>query len=147
VRLAADAWLTGRPAPVIETASVAEPGRVAQRLDAKAVLTRMLITAPAGLDHLAAALPDGASTADAAYVSGDLATAHRRYLTELAETPDRAAAWSGLGLVLAGEGRTAAGELLLARPELVRAVTATVAAETDRRPPPDELAAWLAGRA
>jgi HEXXH motif-containing protein len=145
VLLAADAWIAGRSAPAVWTASVTEPGRTAQRLDAKAVLTRILIAEPAGWEGLTgdAALPDGASAADVAYVIGDLATAHQRYLAELATASDRAAAWSGLGLVLVGEGSTPAGELLLERPELVRAVTEAVVART-KRPPPDELAAWLA---
>jgi hypothetical protein len=88
-------------------------------------------------------LVEGASSADVAYVAGDLAEAHRRYLIELSATPDRAAAWSGLGLTRAGLGMDA--ELLLRQPELVRAVTEQVTADTGRQPSPDKLAVWLAG--
>jgi hypothetical protein len=94
--------------------------------------------------HLVAHEVDGASAADVAYVAGDLAAAHRLYLTELSTTPNRAAAWSGLGLTLAATGQHRGAELLLQQPELARAVTKVVADDTGRQPPPDELAAWLA---
>jgi HEXXH motif-containing protein len=147
VRAAADAWVAGRPTPPQPrwAEPVVEPGRAAQRLDTKAVLMRIRITDPELFDRLRAEphLVEGASSADVAYVAGDLAEAHRRYLIELSATPDRAAAWSGLGLTRAGLGRDA--ELLLRQPELVRAVTEQVTADTGRQPSPDKLAVWLAG--
>jgi HEXXH motif-containing protein len=149
VRTAAAAWAAGRPAPR-GAESIVEPGRRPQRLDAKAALMRIRIADP-GLfaqlraeQHLVAHEVDGASAADVAYVAGDLAAAHRLYLTELSTTPNRAAAWSGLGLTLAATGQHRGAELLLQQPELARAVTKVVADDTGRQPPPDELAAWLA---
>jgi HEXXH motif-containing protein len=146
VRVAADAWTARRPAPpVVDGAeSVVLAGRVVQRLDAKAVLMQIRIADPDLFDRLHAEpqLVAGASSADVAYVAGDLNAAHRLYLTELSETPGRAAAWSGLGLVMAELGKKA--DLLLRQPELVRAVSERVAADTGRQPAPDELAVWLA---
>jgi hypothetical protein len=150
VRTAAAAWTAGRPAPQ-GVESVVVPGRRTQRLDAKAALMRIRIADPdlfarlRAEQHLVAREVDGASAADVAHVAGDLAAARRLYLTELSETPDRAGAWSGLGLTLAATGQNRTAELLLRQPELARAVTKVVADDTGRQPPPDELAAWLAG--
>jgi len=149
VRTAAAAWAAGRPPPR-GAESMVEPGRRAQRLDAKAALIRIRIADPnlfaqlRAQQHLVAREVDGASAADVAYVAGDLAAARHLYLTELSTTPNRAAAWSGLGLTLAATGQHRTAELLLRQPELARAVTKVVADNTGRQPPPDELAAWLA---
>jgi HEXXH motif-containing protein len=148
VRAATDAWVAGRPAPSRAGGAepTVEPGRTAQRLDAKAVLMRIRIADRDLFDrlHTEPHLVTGASSADVAYVAGDLTDARRRYLMELSATPGRAAAWSGLGLTMAAQGPGADAELLLRQPELARAVTERVAADTGRQPPPDELAAWLA---
>jgi HEXXH motif-containing protein len=146
VRVAADAWTARLPAPQVADGaeSVVVTDRVVQRLDAKAVLMQIRIADPDLFDrlHTEPQLVAGASSADVAYVAGELTAARLLYLTELSANTDRAAAWSGLGLVLAELGKNA--ELLLRQPELVRAVTERVAADTGRQPAPDELAVWLA---
>jgi HEXXH motif-containing protein len=149
VRTAAVAWASGRPAPQ-GVESVVLPGRRTQRLDVKAALMRIRIADPdlfarlRAEQHLITREVDGASAADVAYVAGDLAAANHLYLAELSDTPDRAGAWSGLGLTLAATGERRTAELLLRQPELARAVTKVVAEGTGRQPPPNELAAWLA---
>jgi HEXXH motif-containing protein len=145
VRMAAEAWRAGRPPPRADREpSVVDPDRAAQRLDARAIVTRVRF-ADADLFRQLQTEPhlvDGASTADVAYVGGDLETARRRYLAELSETPDRAGAWSGLGLTLRAIGQNKTAEILLRRPELLRELMTTVS--KNGTPPPDELAAWLA---
>lgn len=150
VREATKAWLAGRPPPTDQESDPAvEPCADTQPLDVKAVLARMRIADPAGFASLRSApeLPGrqvaGASPADVAYVAGDLVAAHRLYLAELSETPDRAGAWSGLGLTLAATNPGAAASTLLDRPELVKAISWEVAATTGRAPAPEELATWL----
>jgi HEXXH motif-containing protein len=146
MRKAAEAWQTGQlPPPLTDRAlSTVDPDRAAQRLDAKAMLTRVQIADAALFGRLRSDLylVDGASAADVAYVAGDLETARRRYLTELSEAPDRAAAWSGLGLTLRDIGENKAAEIVLDRPELLRELITTMSKNST--PSPDDLAAWLA---
>jgi HEXXH motif-containing protein len=86
--------------------------------------------------------------ADAALAAGDAGTARDRYLTCIArgagdrEEPDNLEAWTGLAVAVAGEGPELAARALLARPDLVRAVHAEVAA-TAAAPDPVALAAWI----
>lgn len=147
VRSLADAWTAGRPAT--STALRPKPTVLAgkpQLLDTKAALMRLRIADGEQFDRLRTqpALVAGATAADVAYVAGDLSSAHEGYLSELATTPERAGAWSGLGLTLAASGRHEVAQVLLRAPELVRAVASTLAADGGRRPRPDDLAAWLA---
>jgi len=152
VRTTVAAWLAGQPVPceLHEAVSVVVPGRKPQRLDGKTALIKMRIADPdlfarlRAENHAVAREVVGASPADVAYVAGDLAAARHLYLGELASGPDRAAAWSGLGLTLAAEGADQPARLLLSRPELARAISAAVAADTGRQPPPIALATWLA---
>ena len=142
VNHAVDSWLDNRPAPDGYTAEVV-PANVAQRLDVKALLSRVRITEPATYDTLRST-PDevsGAGAGDFAYVAGDPA-ARKLYLAELADNPERAGAWSGLGLACAAAGQPGAHGLL-ERPELVRAVHLRVRERTRRAPGIEELAAWL----
>jgi HEXXH motif-containing protein len=144
----ADAWVAGRAAPSVadDRRPLVEPGRPTQRFDARAVLMRVRMADPGLFTrlHTEPHLVAGASQADVSYVAGDVSTALRHYLVELSGVPDRLAAWSGLGLVLAAAGQDKTSKFLLQQPELVRAVAAAVTADTGRQPPPDELATWLA---
>jgi len=145
VRSLADAWSTGRPASsVVHGRKPTVVAGTPQLLDTKAALIRLRIAGGEMFDRLYAQpeLVAGATAADIAYVAGDLASAHQGYLAELSATPERAGAWSGLGLTLVASGRHEVGQVLLAAPQLVRAVTATLA-EGGRRPRPDNVAAWL----
>jgi HEXXH motif-containing protein len=138
------AWLAGGSAPTGYTARVV-PATEIQRLDVKAVLSRVRITEPTEFDALRAT-PweiDGAAAGDFAVVAGD-SSATSLYLSELAADPRRAGAWSGLGLSLAAKG-SAAADALTQRPELVHAVYLEAIRRTRRAPDIEELAAWLTG--
>ncbi|MHC3470609.1 HEXXH motif domain-containing protein [Streptomyces sp. 7R007] len=106
------------------------------RLDVLALLARLRLTDPAVLDRIRANaehLP-GASPADVALITGDLAGAEALYSAELDAVPGRAArpsAWAGLGLTLRARGRSAP-HLLLGRPELMRAVAAELGGVSSR---------------
>lgn len=137
----AAAWTANQPAPAADSSQpTVEPDRSAQRLDAKAALIRIKLTDPDEFARLSAEpgrIP-GASAADVAFVAGELDTARDLYLAELAATPNRGPAWSGLGLTLSALGDKETAEIVLDQPEVLRAVTATVAGTR-----PAELAAWL----
>jgi HEXXH motif-containing protein len=151
VSAAAAAWRAGQPAP----AGARRPGSAiradpaAKWLDTRAVLARLRLVDPAGFDRYRRAPTEigaqvaGATPADVAYTTGDLAAAERLYLAELAASPDRTSAWAGLGLTLAAGGRRAAAPLL-EQPELVRAVRHDVLAGGGEPALPVHLAEWLA---
>lgn len=80
------------------------------------------------------------SSAQRAYVTGDLAGARRLCLDAL----DRRQSWVVLGLVARRRGDHDAARGLLQRPELVRAVSARVRDTTGRAVEVEALAAWLA---
>jgi uncharacterized protein len=68
-----------------------------------------------------------ASAADRSYLSGDVGQAARRYAAELAKDPHSEDAWIGLALTLSrtrSSTRGPLGELLMSRPDLVRAAFA-----------------------
>ncbi|MFC0548485.1 HEXXH motif domain-containing protein [Kutzneria chonburiensis] len=96
-----------------------------------------ITTAPVDREAAWADVPE-ATPADIAYVSERYTEAIDRYRAQLADDPDHASAWVGLGLACRGYGRSAAGRALLSRPELVRAVHRHVRA-TD----PVQLADWI----
>jgi hypothetical protein len=136
------AWRHDRPVPNDYAAEIV-PAAAVQRLDVKALLSRLHIAAPA---TFAALRKDpeqitDAAAGDFAYVAGD-PVAKELYLAELPDSPNRAGAWSGLGLACAATGSPAA-EALLRRPELVRAIYLRVKEDTRRAPGIEELAAWL----
>ncbi|MCI3932284.1 aKG-HExxH-type peptide beta-hydroxylase [Streptomyces sp. AN091965] len=81
--------------------------------------------------------------AECAAVAGDADGAARRYAAWAEAAPGDVEAW--IGAVLADPGRSAAGELLLGRPEAVAAVRRAAAAEGAAPPGPLELAEWLRG--
>lgn len=141
----AAAWTSNRPAPPARDfqCSTVEPDQSAQRLDAKAVLIRIRLTEPeefARLREEPGRVP-GASAADVAFVAGELDTARDLYLAELATTPNRGPAWSGFGLTLDALGDTETAEIILSQPEVLRAVTTSLADAI--RPAPATLANWL----
>lgn len=138
VRSVADAWLRGDRPPVLAAEDtgggvVTDPDGC--RLDVYAHLVRLRIADPRAF---AAARdgeprPKGVTTADLAYVSGDLAAAGKLY----AEDTARPAAWGGLGLL---RGHRAVAE----RPELLRAVSRAITRSSGRTPSPVDLTDWLA---
>jgi HEXXH motif-containing protein len=143
VRALADAWMSGRPVPPGTAEPMVQADRSGHRLDAKAALMRVKLTDSKLFDRIRAepGLVAGASAADVAYVAGDFETAHRSYLDELMATPNRAGAWSGLGITMAAMGETDNADIILREPHMLRAMTAMLAGSG--RPTPDELASWL----
>jgi HEXXH motif-containing protein len=142
VDAATDAWLSDRPVPGGYTATVV-PAATLQRIDVKAVLSRVRIIEPATFDDLRsspATIADAAA-ADFAYLVRDPDTTEL-YRREIESGSHRAGAWSGLGLSLSAAG-SAAAEALLRRPELVRAIYVKASRLTRRSPDIEELAAWV----
>lgn len=149
----------------LEHASVAEqrwwrspePRLVAQRtarnLDARAVLTRMLLVrTTAGqlrttdnLGHLVV----GARPADLLLLDGDLDRAERLYTEEIrslsgAAGPESGVLWAGLARTLRNRpDRRHAERVLTAHPELVRHVYARISGRSARAPEPLAVADWL----
>jgi HEXXH motif-containing protein len=141
----ATAWTAGQPAPrECGTRSTVEADRSGQRLDVKAALIRVQLTDPDLFHRLHAEphLVPGATSAEVAFVAGDFDRARQAYLSELSDRPDRALAWSGLGLTLAAMGEPGISEVLLRQPHVLRALMARLAGT--EQPGPEELAAWLA---
>jgi hypothetical protein len=89
----------------------------------------------------------GATPADLAYLAGDHSTARDSYLDEAVGTPERPSAWAGLGLALsvdqANDAQRRASDILLRRPELVRAVYHATMAITDKPISVVDIAEWL----
>lgn len=92
---------------------------------------------------LAAAYP-GATTADVAFVRGEHADAAGAYRAQVAATPERPEAWTGLALALRRTGATDVGDALAAHPEVVSATYRRIVAESGTGPPVEQLVAWLA---
>lgn len=127
----ADAWHRGRPCPDPGVAAVRTPpptGSPRRHPD----LARLIRARATGTGPTIAA-----SQGDRAYLAGDYDTARRRYLAAIQRegSPD---GWAGLAVALTRLGRAGA-HALAARPELIRAVLATLASY----PPPDAVAGWL----
>ncbi|MEV7092238.1 HEXXH motif-containing putative peptide modification protein [Amycolatopsis sp. NPDC051045] len=139
----ADAWCAGEARPSFGHLEDGLPTPVPDgrwrhaRLD----LARLAIGDPRGLPHSWSTVPD-ATSADFAYAEGRFPAAVAGYLAELAEDPDRPAAWAGLGLALAKTDAAPAAHALLRCPELVRAVHRAVRAR-DSSCPPEALATWI----
>ncbi len=82
--------------------------------------------------------------ADLALFSGDAGTAGKWFAEQITEDPERADAWTGLGLALDADRSQGAGHRAMTeRPEVVQAVYRRVATDPDRRPSPMEVAAWI----
>jgi HEXXH motif-containing protein len=132
------------------------PNEDAQDLDARAVLTRMLLFEATGqhlwaLDDVGDAV-QGARHADLLLLSGDAAAAKDLYAVEIAapaphRPADRAGAWAGLRLALpAGGPCDAAVRALTHAPELVRDVYQAVQGAGPRPADPVAVADWLGRR-
>lgn len=145
----AERWLTGEPAPPLDTHSPVMAAAAPPRLDAKAILTRVLLSGRAEFDAM---LSDPAgdvrkiatdlTEADFALVAGDCERAHTLYAAELVAGSNRPGAWSGFGLAVRELSPGPASRALLERPHVVRAVRNEVAA-TGEAPEVERLAAWL----
>lgn len=87
----------------------------------------------------------GLTDADLLLFEGDAAAARDCFAKQIAEDPEQADAWTGLGLALdAGRPHGGAGHRAMTeRPEVVRAVYRRIATDPSRRPSPLDVAAWL----
>jgi len=147
VHALAEAWLEGAVAPDAgEAVLVANPE--ACRVDALAVLARLMITAESEFEELRRApsideaMP-GAALADFALIRGEFSEATRLYVSELQGGSARPAAWAGLGLALCGSGDTDLGTVVTARPELLFALFREIGRRQGKVADPLKLAAWL----
>ncbi|WP_230569576.1 HEXXH motif domain-containing protein [Saccharothrix luteola] len=145
----AQRWHAGEPAPPLETHSPVVAAATPPRLDAKAILTRILLAGRAELDALRFDPPghvhkitEDVTEADFALVTGDYKRAHALYSTELTGGSDRPGAWSGFGIAVRELSPGPASRALLERPHLVRAVRRRIAA-TGETPDVERLAEWL----
>ncbi|WP_053718744.1 aKG-HExxH-type peptide beta-hydroxylase [Saccharothrix sp. NRRL B-16348] len=139
----------GEPAPTSGPSPVVVADAAPPRLDAKAILTRVLLSDRAAFDAMRSDASDDLpkiatdlTEADFALVAGHHDRAHALYAAELAEGSNRAGAWSGFGLAVRALSPGPASRALLERPDLVRAVRNELAL-TDEAPDVERLAAWL----
>jgi hypothetical protein len=138
----ASAWLAGRSCswPDQQRPTLRD-GRGPMPSDHRLALFRRAATR-AGPREWHADIPT-ASTADHLLVAGDHARAAEAYGKLLDADPDDLAAWSGMAV--ACRLTTGASPILVARPEIVRAVHRAIAVRTGRGPNVGNLAAWIAG--
>ncbi|MFE2281818.1 HEXXH motif domain-containing protein [Streptomyces sp. NPDC059454] len=143
------AWREGaeRPSALLagEPRVSADPG--AGFLDTAAVLARHRLTDPEG-DWRAEGAVRGAGVADVLLCCGEREAARRVLVEQLAAGKGGTGAWAVLGRALSG-GPTArdaaAAQVLLRRPERVRAVHEALCDGTGERVDPVRLAAWVGG--
>lgn len=142
---AASAWLAGRPCPPIPPNGTIAGGLAVANAGARLELAYRRLEDPHrfGDRDLLAAVPS-AIAADASLVGGDAMTAARLYREAVTTAPERADWWTGLALAHRRLG-TAAGRLLVARPEYVSGLHRHVRAVTGHSPDVTALAEWAAG--
>ncbi|MBQ1088355.1 HEXXH motif domain-containing protein [Streptomyces sp. B93] len=87
----------------------------------------------------------GATVADLALVRGRFEEALTGYRAELADDPDRPSSWTGFALAWSRLTTGPGPDILLLRPQLVRAVHRALRGGGEP-PQPDALATWLAAR-
>jgi HEXXH motif-containing protein len=145
-------WCARSAAPTVSAAPVAQraAGRRLPDTGSRLNLLYLSLRSPDQFRRLCAdptALADacpGATTADLAFVRGEHADAADGYRAQVAATPERPEAWTGLALALRRAGATGVGDSLAAHPELVSAAYRRIVAESGTRPPVEQLVAWLA---
>ncbi|MFJ8255244.1 aKG-HExxH-type peptide beta-hydroxylase [Streptomyces sp. NPDC094466] len=149
------AWQAGSPLPAhAGTAPLLAPGpTVPATGPATALLRRVAVgTAPAG-DPLDAVPGDGDESVGVrtalARTRGDAALARRLCTDRIADAPQDSEAWIGLGLALRRANREtppdiAAARALSHRPELIRAIHASLTTGLGQTVDPVALAAWSA---
>jgi hypothetical protein len=145
----AERWSAGEPAPPSGRDPVVVAAGEPPRLDAKAILTRVLLSGRAQFEAMRSHLSGDArevapdlTEADFAFVAGEHERAHALYAAELGAGSQRPGAWSGFGLAVRALSPGAASRALLERPHLVRAVRNELA-RTGEAPDVERLAGWL----
>ncbi|GAB2979220.1 HEXXH motif domain-containing protein [Saccharothrix stipae] len=147
----AERWFAGEPAPTSDHRPVVVGAAKPPRLDAKAILIRVLLTGRAEFEamrsgssqHVREVAAD-LTEADFALVAGEHERAHVLYAAELDAGSTRPGAWSGFGLAVRHLSPGPASRALLEHPHLVRAVREAIIAAGDM-PDVERLAAWLGG--
>jgi HEXXH motif-containing protein len=127
----ADAWSTGRTAPVGFRVDSKVSDHMVCAVSDRAPLLKAYALA-------AGRTPDvpGADEADLAYARGDLRTAAAAYRRRIGSNADDEQAWVGLALAQGSD-------VLLHEPEIVLALQREVVARTGDHPDPVLLAEWL----
>ncbi|ROP36536.1 HEXXH motif domain-containing protein [Saccharothrix texasensis] len=149
VRECAARWSAGKPAPTAGPRGIVVADDDPPRMDAKAILARVLLTDRVEFDAMRSdstghvrKISEDLTEADFALVAGDHRRAHALYSAELADGSNRPGAWSGFGLVVRELTPGPASRVLLERPHVVRALRDDLAA-TGEAPDVERLAAWL----
>ncbi|WP_380635360.1 HEXXH motif domain-containing protein [Saccharothrix lopnurensis] len=142
-------WSRGAPAPGTTPHSPVVAGPTTDKLDSKAILTRVRLAGGAEFEAMrsnpraeAREVDADLTGADFALVAGEHDRARASYAAELATGPGRPGTWSGYALALHALSPGPASRALLDHPHVVRAVRD----ELDRRdeaPDVERLAAWL----
>jgi HEXXH motif-containing protein len=151
VALLADAWLRGTdPGAVGEAPGRLRPEPGASSPDLRSELRRVLMADPGALERrarfgpAAATRPEALAAADIDLLMGAAKDAVPGYRAVLAEYPQSASAWVGLGLALNEAGEPGPARALLDRPELVQAVHEQVSASRGGAADPVAVADWIA---
>jgi HEXXH motif-containing protein len=144
-------WFAGEPAPTSDRRPVVAAAANPPRLDAKAILTRVLLTDRAEFEAMRSGsskhVPEVAvdlTESDFALVAGEHERAHALYTAELDASSTRPGAWSGFGLALRHLSPGPASRALLEQPHVVRVVREAIISAGDA-PDVERLAAWLGG--
>ncbi|WP_261554210.1 HEXXH motif domain-containing protein [Frankia tisae] len=141
------AWRRGRPAPAgMRVPTGVRPGSRGLVHNARLDLAHLRLNDPklfaAAREGVPGVLGEDFSPADRAYAFGDFLAAAAAYKQEIADDPDHLGAWAGLALCRRETGQLD-HRVLIAHPELVRAVHRGVEELTGDRVDPDDLVAWL----
>ncbi|WP_242418921.1 MULTISPECIES: HEXXH motif domain-containing protein [Frankia] len=141
------AWAAGRPAPTgMRVPTSIRAGNRGLVDSTRLSLAHLRLHEPklfaAVREGVPGVLEENFSLADRAYACGDFPAAAAAYKQQIADDPDHLGAWAGLALCRRETGRHGS-RVLIAHPELVRAVHRGVEELSGDRVDPDDLAAWL----
>ncbi|WP_261561450.1 HEXXH motif domain-containing protein [Frankia tisae] len=143
----AEAWAKGRQAPAgMRVDAGVRPGSRGLVHSARLDLVHLRLNEPkvfaAAREGVPGVLEQEFSLADRAHAFGDVHLAAAAYKQEIAGDPDRLGAWAGLALCRR-ETDPGGSRILIAHPELVRAVHRGIEELTGKRIDPDALTSWL----
>lgn len=146
VRSLAEYWKRGAPTSLEPEESVARTDVLPGERAVRSELVRLRWEDPKRFEWLCRhPEPLSATPADIALLEGDFETALRGYRQQVADRPEAAGPWVGLGLVAEGRQDGFVATALLERPDLVRAVYLRLAEDTGS-PDPCALAEWIGRR-
>ncbi|MCK9893020.1 HEXXH motif domain-containing protein [Frankia sp. AgB32] len=143
----ADAWTRGQPpGGEMRVDAAVRPGRRGLVHNARLNLVYVRLNEPkvfaAAREGVPGVLEQEYSLADRAQAFGDVQLAAEAYKAGITDDPDDLTAWAGLALCRRETG-PARSRVLVAHPELVRAVHRGIEERTGERVDPDTLTSWL----